>query len=57
MVLTTFKSSKINTLESPSQLNEIRPIPAANELPLLTILVGERPFFVYSFGSISDRYI
>ena len=39
MVLTTFESSKINTLESPSQLNEIRPIPAANELPLLTLLV------------------
>ena len=39
MVQTTFESSKINTLESPSQLNEIRPIPSANELPLLTFLV------------------
>ena len=27
MVLTTFEISKINTLESPSELNEIRPIP------------------------------
>ena len=37
MVSTTFESSKINTLiESNSQLNEIRPIPAVNELLLLT---------------------
>ena len=39
MVLTMFESSKINTLESPSQLNEIRAIPPTNELPLLTLLV------------------
>ena len=40
MVLTTFESSKIDTLESPSELNEIRPIQAANELPLLTFKLG-----------------
>ena len=32
MVLTTFESSKINTMESPLQHDEIRPIQAANEL-------------------------
>ena len=32
MVLTTFESSKINTMEFPLQHDEIRPIQAANEL-------------------------
>ena len=35
MVLTTFERSKISTMES--QLNEIRPIQAANKSPLLML--------------------
>ena len=35
MVLTTLESSKINTMESPLQHDEIRPIQAANLIVLI----------------------
>ena len=62
MVLATFESSKINTMESPLQHDEIRPIQAANELsfdkssncPNKTSLVREQSFFVIG---ISNYYV
>ena len=55
MVLTTFESSKIKTMESPLQHDEIRPIQAANKLSSdKTSLVREQSFFVIG---ISNYYV